>query len=517
MTKKEFRKLKRDGLGDRQIGDAINSEPMDVREARKNLNVTAIFNRVDTCAAEFESFTPYMYSSYESEDESAPTSRKKVMILGSGPNRIGQGIEFDYCCCHASFALQDFGYESIMVNCNPETVSTDYDTSDRLYFEPLTQEEVLNIYDTEKPDGLIVQFGGQTPLNLAMPLKNLGLPIIGTDPSNIDLAEDRKLFGQLLHDLQIPSPAHGTATSLEEACDVARGLGFPVLVRPSYVLGGRAMVIAYNEDTVRRYMQEATLFSVKRPVLIDRFLEDATEVDVDALCDGDNFLIAGIMEHIEEAGVHSGDSSCVLPAISIAKETLATIQDYTAKLARALNVIGLMNIQYAIQNGKVYVLEVNPRASRTVPFVGKATGVPLPKIAVGLMLGKKLDEFKHLTGGIVNGVLPVPSFFVKSPVFPFNKFPGVDPALGPEMRSTGEVMGVGESFGEAFAKAQLAAGSPIPDQGALFISVNDRDKAAAVSLAAKFHEFGFEIFATRGTAAGIKAAGNPGENRFQSK
>jgi carbamoyl-phosphate synthase large subunit len=515
LTKQEFRKLKRDGLGDRQIADAMGAEPMEVRAARKALGVTAVFNRVDTCAAEFESFTPYMYSSYESEDESAPTTRKKVMILGSGPNRIGQGIEFDYCCCHASFALQEFGYESIMVNCNPETVSTDYDTSDRLYFEPLTQEEVLNIYDTEKPDGLIVQFGGQTPLNLAMPLKKLGLPIIGTDPSNIDLAEDRKLFGQLLSDLQIPSPAHGTATSVEEACEVAQGLGFPVLVRPSYVLGGRAMVIAYNEETVRRYMQEATLFSVKRPVLIDRFLEDATEVDVDALCDGDNVLIAGIMEHIEEAGVHSGDSSCVLPAISIAQETLATIQDYTAKLARALNVIGLMNIQYAIQNGKVYVLEVNPRASRTVPFVGKATGVPLPKIAVGLMLGKKLDEFKHLTGGIVNGVLPVPSFFVKSPVFPFNKFPGVDPALGPEMRSTGEVMGVGESFGEAFAKAQLAAGSPIPDKGALFISVNDRDKPAAVSVAAKFNEFGFEIFATRGTATVLKAAGIPCKTVFK--
>jgi carbamoyl-phosphate synthase large subunit len=507
LTMREFRRLKRDGLGDRQIAEALGVEPMDVREARKKLNVRAVFNRVDTCAAEFESFTPYMYSSYESEDESAPTDRKKVMILGSGPNRIGQGIEFDYCCCHASFALQDFGYESIMVNCNPETVSTDYDTSDRLYFEPLTQEEVLNIYDTEKPDGLIVQFGGQTPLNLAMPLKNLGLPIIGTDPSNIDLAEDRKLFGKLLSDLNIPSPPHGTAVSVEEACEVAGRLGFPVLVRPSYVLGGRAMVIAYNEDTVRRYMHEATNLSVKRPVLIDRFLEDATEVDVDALCDGENVLIAGIMEHIEEAGIHSGDSSCVLPSISIAKETQQTIQEYTTKLARALNVIGLMNVQYAIKKGDVYVLEVNPRASRTVPFVSKATGVPLPKLAVGLMLGKKLEDFKHLTGGIVNGVLPVPNFFVKSPVFPFNKFPGVDPALGPEMRSTGEVMGVGQSFGEAFAKAQLAAGTPIPDKGALFISVNDRDKRAAVEVAAKFAEFGFELFATRGTAAALKAAG----------
>lgn len=515
ITAREFRKFKRDGLGDTQMSLRIQADSLQVREARKKLGVRAVFNRVDTCAAEFESFTPYMYSSYESEDEAAPTCRKKVMILGSGPNRIGQGIEFDYCCCHASFALQEFGYESIMVNCNPETVSTDYDTSDRLYFEPLTQEEVLNIADVEKPDGLIVQFGGQTPLNLAMPLQTSGLPIIGTDPNNIDLAEDRKRFGALLEQLGIPSPSNGAATSVDEAITVAQRLGFPVLVRPSYVLGGRAMVIAYTEETVRRYMQEAVSFSVKRPVLIDRFLEDATEVDVDALCDGENVLIAGIMEHIEEAGVHSGDSSCVLPPISLDAKTLATIEEYTGKLARALNVIGLMNVQYALKGRDVYVLEVNPRASRTVPFVSKATGVPLPKIAVGLMLGKKLSELAHLTQGMTSGVLQVPSYFVKSPVFPFAKFPGVDPALGPEMRSTGEVMGVGESFGEAFGKAQLAAGTPIPDHGALFISVNDRDKPGAVPVAARFHEFGFEIFATRGTAAALRAAGIPCKTVFK--
>jgi carbamoyl-phosphate synthase large subunit len=515
ITPQEMRRAKRDGLGDRQLGLLIGAGPMEVRESRKRQGIRAVFNRVDTCAAEFESFTPYMYSSYESEDEAAPTNRKKVMILGSGPNRIGQGIEFDYCCCHASFALQEFGIESIMVNCNPETVSTDYDTSDRLYFEPLTQEEVLNIYDVEKADGIIVQFGGQTPLNLAMPLKELGLPIIGTDPSNIDLAEDRKLFGKLLSDLNIPSPPHGTATSVEEAIEVARQLGFPVLVRPSYVLGGRAMVIAYNEETVRRYMQEAVSFSAQRPVLIDQFLEDATEVDVDALCDGKSVMIAGIMEHIEEAGVHSGDSSCVLPAFSLAASTIKVIEEYTRKLARALNVIGLMNVQYAIKSGEVFVLEVNPRASRTVPFVAKATGVPLPRIAVGLMVGKKLEDFKYLTGGIVEGTLPVPNFFVKSPVLPFNKFPGADPALGPEMRSTGEVMGVGETFGEAFAKAQLAAGSPIPDEGAVFISVNDRDKSAAVEVARRFHEFGFELFATRGTAAVLQVAGLPVKRVFK--
>jgi carbamoyl-phosphate synthase large subunit len=396
-----------------------------------------------------------------------------------------------------------------MVNCNPETVSTDYDTSDRLYFEPLTLEEVLNIVDTENPDGVIVQFGGQTPLTLALPLRRAGVPIIGTDPESIDLAEDRKLFGKLLDDLGIPAPPNESATSLEQAISIARRLGFPVLVRPSYVLGGRAMTIAYDEPTVERYMREAVVFSQERPVLIDRFLEDATEVDVDALSDGDDVLIAGIMEHIEEAGVHSGDSSCVLPSFSIKDHELAQIRDYTERLARALHVVGLMNVQYAIKDGQVFVLEVNPRASRTVPYVSKATGVPLPKIAVGLMLGKRLSELVDLTGGRTSGVLPVPQFFVKSPVFPFNKFPGVDPALGPEMRSTGEVMGVGENFGEAFLKAQLSAGTPLPDKGRVFISVNDRHKSDAAELARKFHEFGFELVATRGTAATIQAAGVP--------
>jgi carbamoyl-phosphate synthase large subunit len=502
-----LRDAKRMGYSDAQLGRIWGTTELDVRNKRKQAGVRAVFNRVDTCAAEFESFTPYLYSSYESECESEPTDRKKVIILGSGPNRIGQGIEFDYCCCHASFALQDFGCESIMVNCNPETVSTDYDTSDRLYFEPLTLEEVLNICDTEKPDGVIVQFGGQTPLTLALPLKHAGVPIIGTDPENIDVAEDRKRFGKLIEELGIPSPANGSATSVEGAIDIARNLGFPVLVRPSYVLGGRAMVIAYDEETVRRYMTEAVVFSQERPVLIDRFLQDAVEVDVDALCDGERVLIAGIMEHIEEAGVHSGDSSCVLPAFSLSEQTKQTIVEYTRKLALALNVVGLMNLQFAVENGKVYVIEVNPRASRTVPYVSKATGVPLAKIAVGLMLGKKLTEFSQLPMTVDTPVLPVPQYFVKSPVFPFNKFPGVDPALGPEMRSTGEVMGVGDNFGEAFAKAQRSAGTPIPESGTVFISVGDKDKPKAIEVARKLSQHGFKLVATRGTANALKAAG----------
>ena len=496
-------RAKRMGISDVQIANAWKTSELAVRTRRKELGVTAVFNRVDTCSAEFESFTPYLYSTYETQCEANPGTRKKVMILGSGPNRIGQGIEFDYCCCHASFALQGEDVESIMVNCNPETVSTDYDTSDRLYFEPLTLENVLNIVDVEKPDGVIVQFGGQTPLTLALPLKNLGVPIIGTDPANIDLAEDRKLFGKLLEDLQIPCPDNGTATSADEAVEIAKRIGYPVLVRPSYVLGGRAMMIVYDEDSVRKYMREAVSFSQDRPVLVDRFLEDATEIDVDALCDIDgDVLIAGVMEHIEEAGVHSGDSSCVLPPVSIPESEIKTIEEYTIKLARALNVIGLMNVQYAIKDGVVYVLEVNPRASRTVPYVSKATGVQLPKLAVQLMLGRKLRDVTHYRDR-----LPVPLTFVKSPVFPFNKFPGVDPALGPEMRSTGEVMGVGHNFGEAFLKAQLGAGTPLPEKGTVFISVNDRYKPEVAAIAKRFADLGFELVATRGTASLLQAAG----------
>ncbi|MEO8595214.1 MAG: carbamoyl-phosphate synthase large subunit [Candidatus Solibacter sp.] len=501
-TPAQFRQAKRFGISDSQLAKSWDVKEIDVRRRRKELGVHAVFSRVDTCAAEFESFTPYLYSNYESSCEADPSDRKKVMILGSGPNRIGQGIEFDYCCCHASFSLQAMGVESIMVNCNPETVSTDYDTSDRLYFEPLTLENVLNIVDTEKPDGVIVQFGGQTPLNLALPLKKLGVPIIGTDPEDIDLAEDRKRFGALLDELQIPCPENGTATSVDEACVVASRIGYPVLLRPSYVLGGRAMVIAYDEEMVRQYMREAVTFSQDRPVLIDRFLDDATEVDVDALADSTDVLIAGIMEHIEEAGVHSGDSSCVLPPQSLPEETLRTIEDYTVRLAKALRVVGLMNVQYAIQNGKVYVLEVNPRASRTVPYVSKATGVALPNIAVGLMWGKKLKDYN-----LAGGKLTVPQVFVKSPVFPFNKFHGVDPVLGPEMRSTGEVMGVGINFGEAFLKAQISAGSPLPERGTVFVSVNDRNKPEAVVIARRFADLGFTLAATRGTAAAIRSSG----------
>jgi carbamoyl-phosphate synthase large subunit len=496
-----LREAKRFGFSDLHLGEIWGVSGEAVMARRRELGVQPVFKRVDTCAAEFESYTPYLYSTYEEEDEAEPTSRQKIMILGSGPNRIGQGIEFDYCCCHAAFALRDEGYETIMVNCNPETVSTDYDTSDRLYFEPLTFEDVMAIVDKEKPTGVIVQFGGQTPLNLARQLKAAGVPIIGTSPESIDLAEDRKHFGKLLSDLGIPQPANGTAMNVAEALEVARRIGYPVLVRPSYVLGGRAMVLAYDEATLRDYVRRAEELQRAFPILVDRFLENATEVDVDALCDGEDVVVAGIMEHIEQAGIHSGDSSCVLPAVQIPEAQHRTLHEYTVTLARQLGVVGLMNVQYAIQNGTVYVLEVNPRASRTVPYVSKATGVPLAKVAARLMVGRKLREFN------LPEELPVHHFFVKSPVFPFPKFSGVDTILGPEMKSTGEVMGVAESFGLAFAKAQLAANQRIPAHGRVFISVNDSDKLHVVPLARELASLGYKLVSTKGTAEALRHAG----------
>ncbi|MDX6497508.1 MAG: carbamoyl-phosphate synthase large subunit [Blastocatellia bacterium] len=496
-----LRAFKEAALSDRRLAYLTSRTEDEVRAYRKTLGLIPVYKRVDTCGAEFESYTPYLYSTYEEEDEAQPTDRKKIMILGSGPNRIGQGIEFDYCCCHASFALHEAGWETIMVNCNPETVSTDYDTSDRLYFEPLTFEDVMNIVDVEKPAGVIVQFGGQTPLNLAMRLHEAGVPIIGTSPDSIDLAEDRKRFGALLNDLGIPQPENGTATSIEEAREIAERIGYPVLVRPSYVLGGRAMAIVYDQETLDDYMRAAVDFSHDRPVLIDKFLEQAAEFDVDALADNTDCVIAGIQEHIEEAGIHSGDSSCVLPPVRIAAEHLETMRHYTRKLASALTVSGLMNIQFAIKDDRVYVLEVNPRASRTVPFVSKATGVPIARIAALVMAGRKLKEF-----GLPQE-LTVDRFYIKSPVFPFRKFPGVDPVLSPEMHSTGEVMGVGESFGEAYAKAMIAAGIVLPERGNAFISVNEVDKGQAALIARRLTRLGFDLMATVGTAARLREVG----------
>ena len=520
------REAKRMGISDARLADSwkigdSKGAPEKVRHLRAKNGLKPVFKLVDTCAAEFESYTPYLYSAYEEEDEAPPTGKKKVIILGSGPNRIGQGIEFDYCCCHASFALREDGYETIMINCNPETVSTDYDTSDRLYFEPLTLEDVLAVYEHEASSGapvaMIVQFGGQTPLNLSLPLKAAGVPIIGTSPESIDLAEDRKRFGKLIEELGIPQPPGAMATSVEEAVKGANSVGYPVLVRPSYVLGGRAMVIAYDDASVIRYMKEAVEYSQERPVLIDHFLEAAVEVDVDALSDGEDVVVAGIMQHIEEAGIHSGDSSCVLPAVEIAPHLLETMREYTFKLARALKVIGLMNIQFAIQRDKVYVLEVNPRASRTVPYVSKATGVPLAKIAARLMTGRKLREF--LPENVEQGtdLETGECYFVKSPVFPWNKFPGVDTVLGPEMKSTGEVMGVGDTFGEAFAKAQLSAGQSLPTSGTVFISIADRDKDGLAELGKRFVELGFNIVATHGTANILERAGLPVERVYKVK
>jgi len=549
-----LREVKRHGFSDGRLAAAWRLQGQEkVRHLRKKHGVQPVYKRVDTCAAEFESYTPYLYSTYEDEDEATPTNKKKVIILGSGPNRIGQGIEFDYCCCHAAFALRDDGYETIMVNCNPETVSTDYDTSDRLYFEPLTLEDVLAICEHESssgaPVGVIVQFGGQTPLNLALPLKAAGVNIIGTSPESIDLAEDRKRFNRLLEELQIPQAPGAMVASIEGAVEGAARIGYPVLVRPSYVLGGRAMVIAYDEESVVRYMKEAVEYSHDRPILIDHFLEDAVEVDVDALSDGEDVVIGGIMQHIEEAGIHSGDSSCVLPAVDIPVPLLNQMREYTFKLARALKVIGLMNIQFAIPrsngksgtehvgtgalarpgraelgtpatngtSGKVYVLEVNPRASRTVPFVSKATGVPMAKIAARLMTGRKLREFLPASIERAADLDTGHCYYVKSPVFPWTKFPGVDTVLGPEMKSTGEVMGVADNFGEAFAKAQLAAGQKLPVKGTVFISVTDQDKPQVAQVARMFAEMGFKLVATAGTADVLENAGMTVERVYKVK
>jgi carbamoyl-phosphate synthase large subunit len=500
-----LREAKRFGFSDPRIGELTGSTEAAVRARRKASAIVPVYKRVDTCAAEFVSHTPYLYSTYERECEADPSDRKKVIILGSGPNRIGQGIEFDYCCCHASFAFREEGYETIMVNCNPETVSTDYDTSDRLYFEPLTFEDVMNVVELEKPEGVVIQFGGQTPLRLAVPLHEAGVKILGTSPDAVDLAEDRRRFSALLDELQIPQPEAGTATSLEEAKRVAERIGYPVLVRPSYVLGGRAMAIVYDEGHLEQYVREAVKASPEHPILVDRFLEDAYEVDVDAVGDGERVMIGGILQHIEEAGIHSGDSAMVLPTYKISAPHLETIRRHTRRLGLALGVRGLMNVQYAIKNDVVYVLEVNPRASRTTPFVSKATGVPLAKVAARIMAGRSLAS-QGLTED-----LNVSRIFIKESVFPFLKFPGTDILLGPEMKSTGEVMGISEDFGIAFAKATSAAGFDIPTSGTVFLSVNDYDKGGLLPHAKALDELGFKILATRGTAEFLNKEGVPAE------
>jgi carbamoyl-phosphate synthase large subunit len=499
-------RLKRAGFGDQEIGLATGQNETQVREKRQSFSLAPVYKRVDTCAAEFESFTPYLYSSYEPICEASPTPRNKVVILGSGPNRIGQGIEFDYCCCHACFALKEEGLETIMINCNPETVSTDYDTADRLYFQPLTFEDVMAVIETERSAGgevsCVVQFGGQTPLKLSLALQNAGVKILGTSPDSIDLAEDRKRFAKLLADLDITQPASGTATSRQEARDAAAKIGFPVVVRPSYVLGGRAMAIVYDVGTLDRYMTHAVDASPEHPILVDKFLEDAFEFDVDAVADkAGAVVIGGIMEHIEEAGIHSGDSSCVVPPFICPEKHLQTIRDYTRRIARELKVIGLMNVQFAIKDGVVYVLEVNPRASRTIPYLSKAAGVSLAKIAAKVMAGRTLAEL-----GLKDD-LQVAGVFVKSPVFPFVRFPGVDTILGPEMKSTGEVMGGSTNFGVAFAKAQLSVGQRLPERGTAFVSVNNDDKPNLLPIARDLAELGFRLIATRGTAAFLRAHG----------
>lgn len=489
------------GFSDKQLAHIWKSDELTIRSLRKGMGIVPVYKTVDTCAAEFEAETPYFYSTYESETERTETGKKKIVILGGGPNRIGQGIEFDYCCVHGVYALQEEGYEVIMINCNPETVSTDYDTSDRLYFEPLTFEDVMNIIEVEKPEGVIVQFGGQTPLKLAIPLMRAGVKIIGTSPENIDIAEDRKKFGALLSRLNIRCPEYGTASSFEDAHRIANKIGYPVLVRPSYVLGGRAMEIVYDDEALERYMTQAIDVSPEHPILVDKFLVDAMEFDVDALCDGKEVFIGGVMQHIEEAGIHSGDSSCVLPPYDASKETLDKLRLFTTQLAKELNVIGLINIQYAVQNSDVFVLEVNPRASRTVPFVSKAIGIPLAKMAARIIAGKTLKEL-----GLKNEIIPHYTS-VKDPVFPFAKFPGIRMYLSPEMRSTGEVMGIADNFPTALAKAHIAAGMQMPTSGGVFITVNDRDKTKIAPIAKELTELGFTIYATEGTRSKLLESG----------
>ena len=500
-TRKLVHKAKQFGFSDRQLASICDASESDIRRWRKSAGIEVTFKTVDTCAAEFEAETPYYYSTYSSEDEVRPTSKRKIMILGGGPNRIGQGIEFDYCCVHAAMALKEDGFETIMVNSNPETVSTDYDTSDRLYFEPLTHEDVLNIVGREQPEGVIVQFGGQTPLNLALGLQEAGVPIIGTSPNDIARSEDRKLFKEVLDQSGLAQPPNGIATSIEEAAPIAESIGYPVIVRPSYVLGGRAMQIVYNEELLMGYMRSAVAASPEHPILIDKYLEDAIEVDVDAISDGNITVIGGIMEHIEEAGIHSGDSDCVLPPYTLAEDQIDQLKEYTYALAKTLNLCGLMNVQYAIRNDQIFVLEVNPRASRTIPFVSKAIGVPLAKLAARVMAGKTLKEL-----GFTAEIEPE-YFSVKAPVFPFNRFPGADSRLGPEMKSTGEVMGIDMNLSQAFAKAQDACGDKLPLEGTAFISVRNKDKRAILFIARKLWDMGFKLIATHGTAKVLRRNG----------
>jgi carbamoyl-phosphate synthase large subunit len=505
----DLKRAKKLGFSDRQIAMAKGTSEDEVRAERKAKGIVPGYRLVDTCAAEFEAYTPYFYSSYGDENEARQSDKKKIIILGGGPNRIGQGIEFDYCCVHAAFALKELGYETIMVNSNPETVSTDYDTSDKLFFEPLTLEDVLNICDQEKPFGVIVQFGGQTPLNLAADLERHGVPIIGTSPKSIEQAEDRKFFSALLDKLNLKQAEAGTATNEAEAIVIANRISYPVLVRPSFVLGGRGMMIVYNDTELSRYMREAVIASPERPVLVDRFLDNATEVDVDCISDGETSVVGAIMEHIEQAGIHSGDSACVIPAFSLSESIKAEITRAAIELARELKVRGLMNIQFAVKDEQLYVIEVNPRASRTVPFVSKATGVSLAKLAAKVMVGEKLADL-----GYTQTIIP-PHFSVKEAVFPWNRFPGIDIVLGPEMKSTGEVMGIDADWGMAYAKSQISAFNPLPTEGNVFLSVADLDKNRAVQVARDLVELGFKIFSTGGTHARLTAEGIPSTRLFK--